>query len=205
MEVVQHFSERAKHDYELVLAARKGDQKAFAELLENYKDSVYYTLLKMVNNTSDAEDLMIEAFGKAFKNIEQYVPDFSFSTWLFKIALNNAIDFIRKKKTKHQHISIDTSSENNDYFVMNNYYALQSDALDPEEKYIKKQKKKQLLLLIKKLNPRYQKLVELRFFKEFSYNEIAEALEIPVGTVKARLFRAKILLYNILKQRKNKL
>src|SRR4030065_1446257 len=94
MEVNTNLSEKAQRDYILVQKANNGDQKAYAELLERYRDAIYYMLLKMVNNTSDAEDLTIEAFGKAFKNINQYAPNYAFSTWLFKIATNNCIDFI---------------------------------------------------------------------------------------------------------------
>ena len=98
-ETVQHLSDKAVKDYKLVCRAlNDGDQKAYAELMSRYKDSIYYMLLKMVNNRDDAEDLTIEAFGKAFKNIKQYTPDYAFSTWLFKIATNNCIDFIRKKR-----------------------------------------------------------------------------------------------------------
>src|SRR3989339_1643710 len=108
MEINPNLSEKGKHDYKLVLLAIKGDEKAYAELLDRYKDAIYYMLLKMVNNKSDAEDLTIEAFGKAFKNIEQYTPNYAFSTWLFKIATNNCIDFLRKKKARQ--ISIISSS-----------------------------------------------------------------------------------------------
>jgi len=91
-------SEKALQDYELVKKALKGDEKAFARLLSRYKDTIYFMLLKMLNNRSDAEDLTLEAFGKAFKNLHQYSPTYAFSTWLFKIASNNCIDFLRKKK-----------------------------------------------------------------------------------------------------------
>ncbi len=91
-------SEKARQDYVLVKAALSGDEKAFARLLSRYKDSIYFMLLKMVNNRSDAEDLTLEAFGKAFKNLHQYSPTYAFSTWLFKIASNNCIDFLRKKE-----------------------------------------------------------------------------------------------------------
>lgn len=98
MEVNPNLSEKAQVDFKLVQQAVKGDQKAYAELMSRYKDSIYFMLLKMVNNRDDAEDLTIEAFGKAFKNLHQYTPDFAFSTWLFKIATNNCIDFIRRKR-----------------------------------------------------------------------------------------------------------
>src|SRR6478735_4428632 len=94
-----NLSDKALKDYNLVKKAIDfGDQKAYAELMARYKDSIYFMLLKMVNNRDDADDLTIEAFGKAFKNLHQYTPDFAFSTWLFKIATNNCIDFIRRKK-----------------------------------------------------------------------------------------------------------
>ena len=98
MEINENLSDKARRDYMLVKKATDGDQKAYAELLDRYRDAIYYMLLKMVNNASDAEDLTIEAFGKAFKNLNQYAPNYAFSTWLFKIATNNCIDFIRKKK-----------------------------------------------------------------------------------------------------------
>ncbi|HMY14670.1 MAG TPA: sigma-70 family RNA polymerase sigma factor, partial [Bacteroidia bacterium] len=97
-EVNPNLSDKAVVDYQLVRdAVDNGNQKAYAELMSRYKDSIYFMLLKMVNNRDDADDLTIEAFGKAFKNIHQYTPDYAFSTWLFKIATNNCIDYIRKK------------------------------------------------------------------------------------------------------------
>lgn len=191
MEVNPNLSEKAVHDYHLVQKAMNGNQRAYAELLDRYKDAIYYMLLKMVNNPSDAEDLTIEAFGKAFKNIHQYAPSFAFSTWLFKIATNNCIDFIRKKRSTP--ISLESPNEEDVSFH------IQSDMLDPEEILIKQQKSKMLQTLVSKLKPRYRNLIELRYFKEYSYDEIATELDLPIGTVKAQLFRARDLLYNILK------
>src|SRR5210317_597596 len=100
MEMNPNLSNRAKQDYQLVLSAKNGNQHAYADLLGRYWDSIYYMLLKMAHNKDDAEDLTIEAFAKAFKNLDNYEPNFAFSTWLFKIANNNAIDFIRRQKGK---------------------------------------------------------------------------------------------------------
>ena len=155
----------------------------------------------MVNNKDDAEDLTIEAFGKAFKNIHQYTPDYAFSTWLFKIASNNCIDFIRRKKKKL--LSIDKRQENED--GIDTSIHLKSDGLNPEEKFVKKQKIKMLHELVSKLKPRYRVLVELRYFKELSYEEIAQQLDIPLGTVKAQLFRAREFLQNVLKNIEGKI
>ncbi|NVO09002.1 MAG: sigma-70 family RNA polymerase sigma factor [Bacteroidales bacterium] len=197
MEINSNLSEKAKFDLVLVEQAMLGDQKAYAELLDRYKDAIYFMLLKMVNNKSDAEDLTIEAFGKAFKNIHQYTPNYAFSTWLFKIATNNCIDFIRKKKANL--ISIDNTAEDQEGPISSPTAHLQSSNLDPEEQLIKEQNIKLIQEVVGKLKPRYRKLIELRYFSEFSYEEIAEELDLPIGTVKAQLFRARELLFNILK------
>lgn len=185
-------SPKAQYDLRLVEEARKGDQKAYAELMDRYRDSVYYMLIKMVGNNSDAEDLTIEAFGKAFRNINNYTPTFAFSTWLFRIATNNCIDFIRKKKSTIS--SIDHQNEYQESITA----TLPADTPDPEEEMIIRQKSDQLKEVIKLLRPQYRTLIELRFFKEYSYDEIANELGIPLGTVKAQIYRAKELLFNIL-------
>lgn len=194
MEVKSNLSLKAQQDMELVERARKGDQPAYGELLGRYRDAIYFMLLKMVNSPIDAEDLTIEAFGKAFKNIDQYAPNYAFSTWLFKIATNNCIDFIRKKRASH--VSLDQTLDGEDSLLPS--AMIQADTLDPESYMINKQKIKHMRNVVSKLKPRYRQLVELRYFKEFSYEEIAAELDIPIGTVKAQLFRARELLLNIL-------
>ena len=134
MEINHDLSEKAKNDLLLVEQARKGSEKAFATLLNRYRDSIYFMLLKMVNNASDAEDLTIEAFGKAFRNLDSYTPSFAFSTWLFKIATNNCIDFIRKKQTSPS--IIDQGQDDIESYTVN----IQSDTPDPEETLINHQK-----------------------------------------------------------------
>lgn len=185
-------SAKASQDYELVQAALKGDEKAFARLLARYKDTIYFMLLKMVNNRSDAEDLTLEAFGKAFKNLHQYSPTYAFSTWLFKIASNNCIDFLRKKK------GIFVSIENNDQNENGDQIKIPSKEPNPEEKLIRIQKAILLRKVVRRLRPRYQTLVELRYFREFSYEEIAKELNLPLGTVKAQLFRAREMLFKMI-------
>jgi RNA polymerase sigma-70 factor (ECF subfamily) len=149
-------------------------------------------LLKMVNNAFDAEDLTIEAFGKAFRNIESYTPKYAFSTWLFKIATNNCVDFIRKKQLSPS--PLDHLQENLNNVTVN----IQSDLPDPEERLIQQQKISDLKEIVNQLKPRYRRLIELRYYKEYSYEEISKELNLPLGTVKAQLNRAKTLLYNIL-------
>jgi RNA polymerase sigma factor (sigma-70 family) len=191
MELGNGLSEKARSDLILVEMAREGNEKAFAGLMNRYRDSIYFMLLKMVNNSSDAEDLTIEAFGKAFHNLESFTPEFAFSTWLFKIATNNCIDFIRKKQTSPA--AIDQLDDDLDNLTVN----IQSDLPDPEEALINDQKIKVLRDIVNQLKPRYRQLIELRYFKEYSYEEIASELNLPIGTVKAQLYRAKNLLYNI--------
>ncbi len=195
-EEIQHLSDKAVKDYKLVRrAVEAGDQKAYAELMSRYKDSIYYMLLKMVNNRDDAEDLTIEAFGKAFRNIKQYTPDYAFSTWLFKIATNNCIDFIRKKRKML--LSIDRGFENEDGQDMT--LDVRSDGPSPDDVMMKKQKVLMMKDVVEKLKPRYRRLVELRYYQELSYEEISEELNLPLGTVKAQLFRAREFLYQIMK------
>ncbi|MCD6201069.1 MAG: sigma-70 family RNA polymerase sigma factor [Bacteroidales bacterium] len=193
-ETNNNLSEKAKRDLNLVNRALSGDQQAYSKLMSRYRDAIYYMLLKMVNNSTDAEDLTIETFGKAFKNLQQYVPDFAFSTWLFKIATNNCIDFIRKQRTPL--ISIDQDHNDKNGIPL----TIQESAPDPEENMIKSQKAVLMRSVVDQLKPRYKDLIVLRYFKEYSYEEIANELNLPLGTVKAQLFRAKELLYNILKK-----
>jgi RNA polymerase sigma factor (sigma-70 family) len=196
----ENLSDKARYDYNLVLKAREGEQAAFAELMDRYRDSIYFMLLKMVNNKDDADDLTIEAFGKAFNRLDLYTPNFAFSTWLFKIASNNCIDFIRKKKKNT--LSIDSAISGEDGDEM--YIDLRSDALTPEEEAIKQQKEKLMRDVVQKLKPRYRQLIEMRYFQQLAYEEIAEQLDLPLGTVKAQLFRARDLLFQILKNSKDR-
>jgi RNA polymerase sigma factor (sigma-70 family) len=161
MDLNPNLSEKAQQDFKLVILARKGDQKAYAELMGRYRDSIYFMLLKMVNNSSDAEDMTIEAFGKAFKNIDQYTPNFAFSTWLFKIATNNCIDFIRKKRGNT--VSLDQTIDSDDSISPS--ANIQSDSPDPEANMINQQKVLMMRDVVSKLKPRYRNLVELRYFK----------------------------------------
>ncbi|MEI2675319.1 MAG: sigma-70 family RNA polymerase sigma factor [Chitinophagaceae bacterium] len=196
----ENLSDRAREDMELVEKARKGDQYAYSVLMGRYKDLINFMLLKMVHNRDDADDLTIEAFGKAFLHLEKYTPDFAFSTWLFKIALNNAIDFIRKKKLKT--LSLDDENDESSKYV---FSKIKTSALDPEEFIIKDQRAGLMRTILDELNPKYKTLIEMRYFEELSYEEIAEKLNMPLGTVKAQLFRARNFLYELLAERKGRI
>lgn len=199
MEISDNLSDKAKQDLILVQQAQQGKQEAFERLMERYREPIYFMLLKMVRDNDDADDLTIEAFGKAFNRIGQYSPNFAFSTWLFKIASNNCIDFIRKKRI--QLTSIDTQFENEE----GSSYSidLKDSELDPEENIMRNQKIKMMRNLVEKLKPRYKILVEKRYFEELTYEEIADELNLPIGTVKAQLFRARDFLASMMKNTKD--
>ncbi|MFN9801689.1 MAG: RNA polymerase sigma factor [Bacteroidota bacterium] len=196
MDMISHLSEKGQYDYQLVQRAlHQGEQKAFGELMERYREPVYFMLLKMVDNRDDAEDLTIEAFGKAFRRLQQYTPQFAFSTWLFKIATNNCIDFIRKKRIRA--ISIDQGFQTEDGETIE--ISVKDAVLDPAEAMQKEERIRKMREIVDKLKPRYRKLVEMRYFDEMAYEEIAEELNLPLGTVKAQLFRAREFLFQMMK------
>lgn len=183
-------SKNTKEDRVLVEKAQKGDNRAIEKLMRKYRKSVYYMLLKMVKNPGDAEDLTQEAFTKAFTSIERFDATYAFSTWLFRIASNNCIDYIRKKKV--QTISIDAPIDGDDGSSIQ--YDIKDNNLDPNEALLKQQRQKYLQMAIDRLSVKYRKLIELRYYNELSYEEIADELELPLGTVKAQLYRARELL-----------
>lgn len=194
MEVEPTLTAKGIRDYQLIKAAIEGeDQHAYAELMGLYWDTIYFMLLKMSGNREDAEDLTIETFVKAFGNLSQYTSDYAFSTWLFRIATNHCIDFIRKRKK-----NVLNKDGNEDLGNPDKLENLQDLSGSPDESLIRGQKVAIVRQVVDRLKPRYQKLVRLRYFEEKSYDEIAVELNLPLGTVKAQLFRARDLLYKIL-------
>jgi RNA polymerase sigma-70 factor (ECF subfamily) len=190
-----NLSDKGKRDLALVEKALNGDQLAYGNLMEMYRESIYFMMLKMVRTEDDAEDLTIEAFGKAFNRLHQYSPSYAFSTWLFKIASNNAIDFIRKKRIKVT--SMDSAFTNDD--GENVKIDVRSDEKNPAEETMHLEKVEVMRDIVKKLKPRYRDLIEKRYFQELSYEEIADDMGLPLGTVKAQLFRARAFLADMMK------
>jgi RNA polymerase sigma factor (sigma-70 family) len=168
-------SPKAAEDYQLVKAAIEGDQQAYSTLLDRYRPSVYNHLFKMVRNHDDAEDLTIEAFGKAFNKLSTYAPHYAFSTWLFKIAVNNCIDHIRKKRMHF--LSIDQPMESNgdrDFTgTIRNY------ARNPEEEIIRQQRLQMVRKVLSQLSTKYRLMIELRYYEELSYEEIDTLMQNP--------------------------
>jgi RNA polymerase sigma-70 factor, ECF subfamily len=170
--------------------AKLGDQVAFTFLLDNYWNEVYGFMLQRTENETDAEDITIETFAKAFDKIATYNPEFQFNTWLIAIAKNVHIDLLRKKKSS---LFIDISDEENDIA-----YSVADTSPSAEDKIITEQNLSRLLQFIKELKPAYQEVIQMRYFQEMTYQEIAEDLSEPLNNVKIKLLRAKKLLAEII-------
>lgn len=174
--------------------AQNGDQIAFTFLLDFFWNEVYAFMLKRSENETDAEDITIETFAKAFDKISTYNPEFQFNTWLIAIAKNVHIDLLRKKKSA---LFIDITDEED-----NQAYNVADTTLSPEDELIARQNLSSLLECIKQLKPHYQEVIQLRFFQEMSYQEIADLLQEPLNNVKIKLLRAKKLLAEIIENKR---
>ena len=190
-----NLTEKGKRDLILInRALASGDPKAYNELMRLYRDPIYFMLYEKVGDQELAKDLTIEALGKAFKKLHMYTPDYTFSTWLYTVARNNCIDYLRKHKLPT--ISIDKMMLDED--GKRNTFDLKSTDPNPEKVMIKKQRIAILRQIVDQLKPKYRDLVKLRYFKELSYEEISQLLEIPLGTVKAQLHRSREQLFKIM-------
>lgn len=181
---INRYIEKAKH----------GDQSAYTFLLDHYWNEVYAFMLKRTENETDAEDITIETFSKAFDKISVYNPEFQFNTWLIAIAKNVHIDLIRKRKKA---LFLDITDEDDQLA-----YDVADSAPSAEDKLITEQNLSSLLQCIKQLKPHYQEVIQLRFFQELSYQEIADALGEPLSNVKVKLLRAKKLLAEIIENKR---
>lgn len=189
-------TDKAKRDYVLLRKALdENDQKAYAELMRLYRDSIYYMLMKIVKNSDDAEDLTLETFGKAFRYLDKYTPQYAFSTWLFRIAVNNSIDYIRHKNNSPQCLE-------NDLYAMDTQLLIDrsnsNNTSTPEQEVMDKQRIQLLRVAVSQLPEKYKKVVELRYYEELSYEEISERLQITLANVKIQLLRAKNMLSEIM-------
>lgn len=190
-----NLTDKGKRDLKLINSALdSGDPSAYNELMKLYRDPLYFMLYEKVSDQELAKDLTIEALGKAFKKLHLYTPDYTFSTWLFTVARNHCIDYLRKHKLPT--VSIDKMMLDGDRRRAN--FDLISKDLNPEQRMEKTQRIAILRQIVDQLKPKYRDLVKLRYFKELSYEEIAETLELPIGTVKAQLHRSREQLFKIM-------
>ncbi|MDF2434139.1 MAG: hypothetical protein JWP44_3770 [Mucilaginibacter sp.] len=184
----KEISRAEKKDFNLVLEAQQGNMAAYSQLMHSYKNFVYHKILRMVIDEEDAMDLTVETLAIAFEQINSVTDELQFSTWLYRVAINRSINFIRKNKLA----GITSGKQNQDEIF--------SDVFLESENELSKRNtaKSELLQLISKLPVRYRDLLNLRYFEELSYEDIAEQLGLPLGTVKLQLNRARHLLGNLL-------
>ena len=166
--------------------AKKGDQVAFTFLLDFFWNEVYGYMLKRTENETDTEDIVIETFAKAFDKIATYNPEFGFNTWLIAIAKNVHIDLLRKKKSS-LFIDLNEDEDRQAYFVADN-------SNSAEDELIIEQNLAQLLQYIKQLKPAYQEVIQMRYFQEMSYQEMADQIDEPLNNIKIKLLLCLIAL-----------
>ena len=189
-------TEKAKRDYLLLRKALDhNDQQAYAELMSLYRDSIYYMLVRMVKNKDDAEDLTLMTFGKAFRYLDKYTPKYAFSTWLYRIALNNSIDFLRVKNNMPQYFEEDLYTDNATSLIDQSEDNMQRT---PEEEIIDKQRLQLLRAAVAELPDKYRKVIELRYYEDLAYDEIAERLGLTLSNVKIQIMRAKSMLSELM-------
>lgn len=184
-----------EEDLGLIERAKKGDESAFRVLLRKYERSVFTICLRMVRNREEAEDLAQESFVKVFSMLERYNPTFAFSSWLFKITSNLCIDSLRKRRIKGVPMDEPVQSDAGEYVRQ-----YESDEDDPETAAIKKERAGYLMQAIDNLPPHYKLMVLLRHQEGLSYEEIAATVGVPLGTVKARIHRARQMLRKLLEE-----
>jgi RNA polymerase sigma-70 factor (ECF subfamily) len=185
-----------KEDSALIQRALAGDQKAFRKLRLKYYDSIFKLINRMIRNREEVEDLTQEAFIKVFASLASFNEEYAFSTWLYKIATNNTIDHIRKKKLHTFSINRPIESEESDYS-----FELPDTEPEPDQELIAAQRKKMLDDAIHSLPPKYRQVILMRHVDEKEYQEIAKTLKLPLGTIKAHIFRARELLYKQLRDK----
>ena len=194
-------TEKAKRDYVLLRKALDhNDQQAYAELMSLYRDSIYYMLIRMVKNKDDAEDLTLMTFGKAFRYLDKYTPKYAFSTWLYRIALNNSIDFLRLKNNMPQYFEEDLYTSSTTSIIDQSEDNLQRT---PEEEVIDKQRLQLLRAAVSELPDKYRKVIELRYYEDLAYEEIAERLGLTLSNVKIQIMRAKQMLSQLMQPMRN--
>jgi RNA polymerase sigma factor (sigma-70 family) len=194
--IEQRRLESREEDFMLIKHALVGDQKAFRKLRLKYYDAIFKLINRMIRNREEVEDLTQEAFIKAFTSLNKFDKQYSFSTWLYKIATNNSIDHIRKKKLQTFSINKPIESEESDYS-----FELPNTDLEPDQELIASQRKKMLDDAMNSLPPKYRQVILMRHIDEKEYQEIAKTLKLPLGTIKAHIFRARELLYKQLRDK----
>ncbi len=165
---------------------KKGDQNAFADIVDLYKDKIYQLCYRMLGNAHEAEDIAQEAFIRAYVNIESFDVNRKFSTWLYRIATNLCIDRLRKRKPNYY-----LDAEMNDQEGLDGYTLIPGDERTPESEYLLSETQQTIHYAIEGLPAKYKSVIILRYLQELSLSEISDVLDMPVTTVKTRLHRGR--------------
>jgi RNA polymerase sigma-70 factor, ECF subfamily len=174
-------------DTRLVRLSRSGDRRAFSELVDMYKDKIYYLAYRMLNNVQESEDVVQETFLRVFKNLDRYDEKQKFSTWIYRIATNLSIDQLRKRKAAYSlDAGMAADGEGTDY-----YSTLASTDPTPESQLILTETQRTIRRAIDQLPEKYKSVVILRYMHDMSLQEISEVLDMPVTTVKTRVHRGR--------------
>ena len=193
-------SASSEEDRSLVARALEGDQRSYEALVGKYQVALVRHVGKMVRDSQEVDDLVQEAFVKAFGSLASYSPAYAFSTWLYRIATNHTIDYIRKKKLAT--VSIDKPLQTGDGELK---MELPDTTYRPDRAIVTDQRNEILRDAIDQLPEKYHRVIVMRHQEEKTYDEIAEALDLPLGTVKAHIFRARALLNKYLRDRRDEL
>ncbi len=185
-----------KEDSELIRSAVKGDQKAFQRLMDKYQPAIYHVISRMINDRTEVHDLTQETFVKAFSSLKSFNHTYAFSTWIYKIASNTCIDHLRKKKLQTFSIDQQAGSEGDEYS-----YELPDATYRADKEIITDQRSQLVIRAIESLPEKYRDVIILRHLEEKNYDEIADILDLPLGTVKAHIFRGRELLYKQLRKK----
>jgi len=178
-----------REDIKLIHNALRGNQLAYERLMKKYHDQIANLIFRIIHRKEQVEDLTQEVFIKAFASLKSFKEEYAFSTWLYKIATNSSIDYIRKKKLSTFSIDKPVAMEDSD-----STYELPDSRYEPDKHIIQKQRSMVIQEAIEKLPEKYKRVIILRHNEERDYNEIAKILKLPIGTVKAHIFRARELL-----------
>lgn len=189
-------TDRSRKDLSLVKAALSGDQQAYQQLVDKYRNPLYFHILKLVRNRDVVDDLVQETFLKAFDCLQSYNKDYAFSTWLYRIATNHSIDYLRKKKLST--LSIDEPVKGKEGEMK---MELTDEDSYTDREIIRKQRRAMIRDAIESLPEKYRIVIRMRHMEEMSYEEIAEELNLPLGTIKAHIFRAREFLNKALKDK----
>ncbi|HYW34246.1 MAG TPA: sigma-70 family RNA polymerase sigma factor [Balneolaceae bacterium] len=189
-------SESSREDSKLVKKAIGGSEKAYTELVNKYQRAIHYRILKMIKKEEKVEDLVQEVFLKAFNNLQRYNHNYAFSTWLYRIATNHTIDYLRKKKLNTLSIDEPVKSQEGEMKIQ-----LPDETAETDRNIIRSERQQMVRHAIEELPRKYREVIELRHMQEMSYQEIVEILDRPLGTVKAHIFRAREMLYKSLKDK----